>query len=267
LKISGVDPDKKEHRFVFPGSLDDYWPMYAGKREMVQRLQSHLSRAISVANYLREHRMLPIIERIVDDTEESKHPTTTGLWLTAIPNLYNNQLSNGQLRAAVRHRYNLPCRDDLPTRCACDQPLTPSHFHSCLLTKATGATPRHDGVVNLLAKLAGRAGVITRIEPVVRDAQGHRTRPDLFFVTHAGVMYVDVAVCSTHCDSNRLLSDPLVTRERLKTRKYGESCAREGADFLPFVLSSAGELGPSALRIIDLIVRSTTTGSRSLIRS
>ena len=239
---------------MFPASLDDYWQLYAGKREMAPRLQSHLSRAISVANYLREHRLLPIIERIMDDTEEAKHPTTTGLWLTAVPNLFNNQLSNGQLRAAVRHRYDLPCRDDLPARCACDQPLVPSHFHSCLLTKAMGATPRHDGIVNLLAKLSSRAGIITRIEPVVRDAAGHRTRPDLFFATHAGRMYIDVAVCSTHCDSNRLLSDPLATRERQKTRKYGESCAREGADFLPFALSSAGELGTSARRVIDLIV-------------
>jgi len=131
--------------------------------------------------------------------------------------------------------------------------MTPTHFHSCKRLKRTGATRRHDSIIQLLLSFCRQAGMVARAEPVVRDASGHRTRPDFMMLTHAGTVYVDVSICCPYAFSNAG-RDPCPTRERRKTSKYGASCVAEGALFIPFVATSVGHLGSEARRVIDLIV-------------
>jgi hypothetical protein len=63
-------------------------------------------------------------------------------------------------------------------------------------------TDRHDSIVRLLVLLCHRAGLIAHAEPPMRDAAGHRLRPDIMLRTHNGDVYAEVSVCSTWAPSN-----------------------------------------------------------------
>ncbi len=103
----------------------------------------------------------------------------------------------------------------------------------------------------------------------MRDADGKRTRPDLSFVTHDGTVYIDVSVVCPFARTNAAMKDSVLSREQRKIRKYADSAVLRGAHFLPFALSSLGELGAGARNVIDLIAqehhRHTDTYDRSLV--
>ncbi|MBA2721612.1 MAG: hypothetical protein H0U56_01695 [Methylibium sp.] len=251
LRGNGIDPSQPQHKHTMPSSIDDYWRFYSGaKQDVKPHLQGHLAHAITDAIYIRQP-LLPLTSATDHGDDPSLQPTAH-LYLTAVPTADYNNLTTHAFRASIRHRYNLPSRPDLPSKCVCNEDMTPTHFHSCKKLKRAGATRRHDGIVQLLLSFCRRAGMVARAEPQVRDSNDHRTRPDLVMITHAGNVYVDVSVCCTYATSN-VGKDPCPTRERSKTRKYAASCAAEGALFIPFVVTSVGHLGSEARRVIDLI--------------
>ena len=194
LHENGIDPNKAQHKHAMPSSIDDYWRFYSGaKQDIKPHLQGHLAHAITDAYFVRTP-LLPLTNASDHGNDPSNQPTAH-LHLTAVPTAYYNNLSTRAFRASILHRYNLPCRPGLPAKCVCGEDMTPTHFHSCKRLKRTGATRRHDSIIQLLLSFCRQAGMVARAEPVVRDASGHRTRPDFMMLTHAGTVYVDVSIC------------------------------------------------------------------------
>ncbi len=112
---------------------------------------------MSLSLYLRSEMLVPLRKR--DDDGDATARSTDALWLTAVPGSSGTTMSDASFLAAIRHRYDLPPRDDLPEHCACGAALAdaPSHFHACSLLRRTGVTKRHDNLVNHLASVCHAA--------------------------------------------------------------------------------------------------------------
>ena len=131
-----------------------------------------------------------------------------------------------------------------------------------------GVTKRHDNIVNHLVATCRRLAIPVNLEPPMPDKNGKRTRPDLSFVTpHDGTVYIDVSVVCAFAASNAAMNDSVAAREQRKRKKYAESATMSGCTFLPFALSSIGELGEGARTVIDLFVSAYHHASDSYDRS
>jgi len=257
LIAAGVDPADKRNRQSFPATINDFWSLYAAEAEVKHHLQGHLSTIADDTYLLRTPILLPITATtpMGANLPASTTPASTAhLWLAAVPNSHDTNINSRHYSSALRHRYNLPAADNLPSHCKCNARLTPSHFHSCKLIRRTGVLTRHDTIVKTLLTHARRAGIVTRREDPLRDNKGQRTIPDFLMITHTGTIHVDVSVCSTYADSNMNRDDPIRAREQQKSKKYDRTCADNNSSFIPFVVDSVGRLGQGALRVIDLIV-------------
>ena len=260
LSGSGVHASSKQHRYSFPSSVTDMWSFYGEQRPVVPHLQRTLSSAINLAIFMQSPMLTPLAVRDIDEDDDDevkgKSPSTSSLWLVAAPSAADTNLTSHAFTSAIRHRYRLPCRDDLPARCVCGATLHDSaaHFHVCPTLRRTGVTQRHDLVVRHLVDVCKRLGLVASLEPPLRNDAGQRTRPDFSFVTHAGVVFVDVSVCCPFATSNAASPDSIAAREKQKVDKYAGSAFLVGAEFRPFVLSSLGEVGSGARDVVQLIV-------------
>ena len=255
MLVRCLRPSDKRHAFALPPVADETWTFFARERRPIMPfLQHHLSSHLDDFLYISGPAMLTPMSRSDDDADD-KQQSTAPLWLTALPSSSSTSLSDRAVRAAIRHRYELPCRDDLPDHCACGVVLAtePFHFHVCPQLRRTGMTKRHDTIVYHLADVCRRLAIPCNIEPPMRNAAGKRTRPDLSFVTHDGTVYIDGSVVCPFAISTRALRDSVLTRERRKNTKYLASAVTRGCHFLPSAVSSLGELGACARQVIDLI--------------
>ena len=138
-------------------------------------------------------------------------------------------------------------------------PGSVAHFHMCPSMR-TGVTHRHDLIVRHMVNVCKRLGLVASIEPPLRNDAGQRTRPDFSFVTHAGVVFVDVSICCPFAAS----PDSITAREKQKVDKYAGSAFLVEAAFRPFVLSSLGEMGNGARDVIQLIVSEHHHGTHAI---
>jgi hypothetical protein len=241
------------------------WSLYGEHGAVVPHLQRTLSAAIELAIFKRSPLLPPLAVRDLDiDDENDKSASPSSLWLTAAPTSADTNLTSQAFTSAIRHRYALPCRADLPARCVCDAmlqgPGSAAHFHVCPSLRRTGVTHRHDLIVRHMVNVCKRLGLVASIEPALRNAAGQRTRPDFSFVTHTGVVFVDVSICCPFAAS----PDSITAREKQKVDKYADSAFLVGAAFRPFVLSSVGEMGNGARDVIQLIVSEHHHGTHAI---
>lgn len=104
----------------------------------------------------------------------------SGSWVTSPPLDPLLTLNDIQFSLAVRLRLGIT-PEDLP-RCACGASLkeTPLHFLTCMQLKAS-RTSRHDGLVQVVARVARSCGVVTQIEPRLDENDQSRADGHLFF--------------------------------------------------------------------------------------
>ena len=96
----------------------------------------------------------------------------------AVPQTPAVTLSDSDFRYAARHRLGLHPQCDLPLLCACGELLKndPGHFHSCPKLMPRAIPARHDTLVQILANMFKRVGVVN-IE--VKCEGETRVRPDI----------------------------------------------------------------------------------------
>ena len=172
--------------------------------------------------------------------------------------------------------------NDLPSVCpasGCHEDFNPVHADIC--RKGGVVNRRHDYIKVILAKFAEKAFGVgsTVIEPLIgildpsakEMISGITTDDARADVSIRNLMspyrttYIDVCVISPVCVTNKSYSvaKSISNAENRKINSYQDRVQKQlGGDFLPCCMSSGGVLGPSAKKIINLIVNKLVTNSR-----
>ena len=172
----------------------------------------------------------------------------------AVPQTPAVTLSDSDYRYAVRHRLGLHPQSDLPPLCACGELLKtdPGHFHSCPKLMPRAITARHDTLVQILANMFKRAGVVN-IE--VKCEGETRVRPDIEIILSDRSLLVDVAVVHPAAPSRRSHVALAAARdiENAKAAKYRSVALERGATFSAFIVESYGALGGQGMELLKLL--------------
>ena len=196
-------------------------------------------------------------------------------WLSCLPVSWKHdwQLTKNDFRDAMNLRFNLlPL--DTPMTCVsnqCNEPFTLKHIDIC--PKGGTITRRHDYVKNILARYAEKAygsahitvephlGELTEEEIEMLSGNTSKgARADIAILDYQNnqtTSYVDVCVISPICDSNKELdiSKLIAKTEKKKNDAYALRVKEHlGGNFLPFILTSGGAVGPMAQKVIKQIV-------------
>jgi hypothetical protein len=181
-------------------------------------------------------------------------------------------LSKQEFQDGIRARYNM-CPNALVTRCPardCGELFTITHSDNC--KKAGLIIRRHDRIKHIIAKHAENAfgaGSVA-IEPslgslpkeaagMIIGNKGDHARADVLvtgFLNPHSSSFFDVCILSPICSSNlnSTIENNLIAAEKRKRKGYEDRIRKQfQGDFLPFVVSSGGAWGPSAIKIMKTI--------------
>jgi hypothetical protein len=108
-------------------------------------------------------------------------------------------------------------------------------------------------------KAFGRSHLVTECEPCIVPAQGPNDRglrgdiaiSDFHPIKPRTILDVRVTNADGGYQSSRSTQAILDDHEQQKWSKYHVACERKGMEFLPFVVTSDGALGKSALVVVD----------------
>jgi hypothetical protein len=168
-----------------------------------------------------------------------------------------SKLSNLQFSIAVKQRLGINLVNPLPAVCPCcegDASLRDdaTHLLGCPNLSRTALTRRHDALVSHLAAWCNSVKMPAFVEPKIN---GQRRRPDVDIILNQGRVLVDVsfvhpssATYVRHHNAMTSAVSPLHAREQVKTSKYGRLAQEAQAELVPFVVSSFGGFGGSAMR-------------------
>jgi hypothetical protein len=133
----------------------------------------------------------------------------------------------------------------------------PTHFIGCPKMSRTALTQRHNAIASRISAWCNSVGIPAFLEPKV---DGQRRRPDIDIVLDGGRVLVDVSVvhpCApSHIVGNNAMWSalgPLLAREAAKVSKYRALAQDARAELLPFVVSSFGGFGVSAMRLFAIL--------------
>jgi len=167
---------------------------------------------------------------------------------TTLPTSSEFVLSNSEISCAVKIRLGLNQFSDARSWCNCS-PVDckhPSHFDSC--ASAGLRTTRHDAITGVQARYWQQAGCTLRRE--LRHI-GDRKRTDLEIFTGTKTYQTDTAITDVGCLSAHELQ--IQNYEQSKIKKHQDAVIHAGGIFHPFVLSTQGEFGQHATKVVDLI--------------
>jgi hypothetical protein len=198
------------------------------------------------------------------DKRRIKRSSTTGAWLTTLPNLLNgSDLSADEFRDGVRLRLGLK-PTALPSRCdGCGERFTTEHAMSC--RKGGLIIHRHNDLVTTWGQLCGQALTPSSIsdEPLIQISRdipvagtnlttpSPELRGDLAvhgFWAKGQTAIFDVRITDTDQPSNRKIdpSKVLLRHEKEKKNKYVDLCIARRRTFTPLVFSVDGLQGKEA---------------------
>jgi hypothetical protein len=168
------------------------------------------------------------------DKRRIKRSSSTGAWLTTLPNLLNgSDLSADEFRDGVRLRLGLQ-PTALPPRCdGCGERFTTEHAMSC--RKGGLIIHRHNDLVTTWGQLCSQALTPSTVsdEPLIQPSR-------------------DIPVAGTNCTvpspelRGDLAAKVLLRHEKEKKNKYGDLCIARRRTFTPLVFSIDGLLGKEA---------------------
>jgi hypothetical protein len=191
------------------------------------------------------------------------------LALTTVPTDVDLELEDGEWIASTRDHLGMPFQyEGSYVVCVCGARVTddPGHPHSCPLLRRAGVLSRHNLILHSLRVACTQLGYSTRVEPGYRmhedadgvaDDHGRRKVPDLSVVGPNFSVLIDVSVA--HMAAQSHLNTPAATvieqRERQKHRLYDLVARAARSQFVPFVVSSRGQLGKEALVFLKSLAR------------
>jgi hypothetical protein len=218
----------------------------------------HLQKVITMALELS---LLEKLKSALSPSDCARLLSTAGknaaLWLTTVPSSHELEMTDAQFSLAVRHLLGLPPAEGLPEVCACDQPLLPDHFHSCVKLRKTAVNTRHNMVLHCLRRLAQEAGGNMEIEPKIG---GGSRRTDGYYLGFRQVVHVDVGIthpgAATHlAKAARWPGHAAAAYERVKVKDYAEAAQAEGAPFCPFIVESHGTMGARCRDLLKIFAQ------------
>ena len=137
----------------------------------------------------------------------------------------------------------------------------PLHYIDCHSTRSQERLFLHNCIRKLIERLARVAGGQYRTEPHLDDRQHRSRRGDthLFLPAHGSELeqqlFIDVQclnpLAPSHIASYVDVATSLDRAEKMKSRKYSAAAQELNAQFIPFIVTLQGDIGPSALALLE----------------
>jgi hypothetical protein len=138
---------------------------------------------------------------------------------------------------------------------------SPLHYIDCHSTRSQERLFLHNSIRKIIERLTRVAGGQFRTEPRLDDRQHRSRRGDthLFLPAHGPRLeqqiFVDVQclnpLAPSHVSSYVNVATSLDRAEKMKSRKYSEAALALNAEFIPFIVTLQGDIGPSALALLE----------------
>jgi hypothetical protein len=164
-------------------------------------------------------------------------------------------------RVACRNLLAIPL-EGTPIRCGlCGMPTTsPLHYIDCHSTRSQERLFLHNSIRKLIERLTRVAGGQYRTEPLLDDRLHRSRRGDTHLFLPAGSaaeqqIFVDVQclnpLAPSHIASFVNVATSLDRHEKLKSRKYSAAAQDLNAEFIPFIVTLQGDIGPAAMALLE----------------
>jgi hypothetical protein len=138
---------------------------------------------------------------------------------------------------------------------------SPLHYIDCHSTRSQERLFLHNCIRKLIERLARVAGGQYRTEPRLDDRQHRSRRGDthLFLPAHGSELeqqlFIDVQclnpLAPSHVASYVDVATSLDRAEKMKSRKYSAAAQELNAQFIPFIVTLQGDIGPAALALLE----------------
>jgi hypothetical protein len=183
-------------------------------------------------------------------------------FLTAIPTRPELLISPQLTRVLIRNRLAIRL-EGTPARCSlCDKPSTsPVHLLDCFGTRSQERLHVHNAVRAGLERIARIGGGQFRTEPPLdhHDDRHRRADTQLFLpaidAEQERQIFLDVQVINplaqSHISSFSDVPTIIARAEKLKRSKYAKAAQGLNAEFVPFILTIQGEIGPAASALME----------------
>lgn len=179
---------------------------------------------------------------------EARAPGASGACL-AQPLTQETTLPPEAAKFAHNYRAGTASAPDV-SHCPCGKG-NPSITHILSCKHLRGRFARHDVIVNVLVDMLRAVGVVASAEVMILE--GSQKRMDVVLTLPTGRVWVDVSVVNPLIETYVTDTSPLVTREKAKEGKWGNSARTHRVRFVPFIVSTFGGLGPKALEFLGFI--------------
>ena len=223
------------------------------------KLQRILSTSIAKA---RKNRVIESLPRA--QAKHLKQFTGPGrtAFLSAIATRTELATTASVFRVACRNLCAIPLAGT-PPRCGlCSMPTTsPLHYIDCHGTRSQERLYLHNRIRKLIERLTGVAGGQFRTEPRLDDREHRSRRGDthLFLPAHRSELeqqiMVDVQCINPLAPSNVAsysdVDTAIARAEKMKTQKYSTAAKELNAEFIPFIVTLQGDIGPAAMALLE----------------
>lgn len=187
-RAAGVIPlDRKQRSVKFPLTVDEFWPLYTGLKEILPRgLQGQLTGIVENSFYIRHHHLFsPSLLSSSCRCRGTRHHPSLAYRTARLPRDQSQRFplqdcSSSSLQPSPRRSPPITLHGLLRPSHTCSLPRLHSH------TRRTGVLSRHNPILDTILAFARRVGLRGRVEPAIRDAKGKRTVPDAVFAAHLG---------------------------------------------------------------------------------
>jgi len=194
----------------------------------------------------------------------------TGAWLNAPPNAdLGFKLSSRQFSVGLCRRLGLPIYSQIgPCPCCGKEENDAYGHHAVLCQKGPDHIWRHNVIRDTLCSIRQNAALSPRLEEPHLVGQ-NKTRPGDVVIPNWSMgrtAAIDVTVIHpVQLNSIQMTlqsgTEPIDQAEEAKITKYGQTCAANELDFIPFGMSTYGGYGHSALNTLKAVTRRVTARS------
>jgi hypothetical protein len=183
-------------------------------------------------------------------------------FLSAIPTRPELTTTPSVFRVAARNLCSIPL-EGTPLRYGlCNLPTnSPLHYIDCHSTRSQERLFLHNSIRKLVERLTSLAGGQFRTEPKLDDRKHRSRRGDshLFLPAHGTDLeqqiFIDVQIINplapSHISSYVSVAASIARAEKVKSDRYAVAAKELNAEFIPFVVSLQGDIGPSAMSLLE----------------
>jgi hypothetical protein len=231
---------------------------YFSTKQPAPKLQRSISASVAKARRARIQAVLPRAQAL--HLKQYSGPGRTA-FLSAIATRSELATTPQVFRVQCRNLCAVPLEGTPPKCGLCGMPTTSAlHYIDCHSTRSQERLFLHNCITKIIERLTRVAGGQYRTEPRLDDRQHRSRRGDthLFLPAHGSELeqqiFVDVQcinpLAPSHIASYVNVATALDRAAKLKSRKYLAAAQELNAEFIPFIVTLQGDIGPSAMALL-----------------